>query len=57
MEEKDIMEIKQILEEGFKKVTAAMLTVAYYQANYKFFEQNIDHAEVFEIYRYYMTRI
>ncbi len=57
MEEKDIMEIKQILEEGFKKVTAAILTVAYYQANYHFIDQNIDHSEVFEIYRYYMTRI
>jgi len=57
MEEKDIIEIKHILEDGFKKVTAAILTVAYYQANSRLIDQNVDYPEVFEIYRYYMTRV
>ncbi len=57
MDERDIREFKEILEDGFKKVAAAMLTVAYYQANYHFIEQKVDYSEVFEIYRYYMTRI
>jgi len=57
MEEKDIIEIKHILEDGFKKLTAAMLTVAYYQANSRFIDQSVDYPDIFEIYRYYMTRV
>ena len=57
MDEKEIMELKHILEDGFKKITAAILTLAYYQANSRSIGQGVDYPEVFEIYRYYMTRV
>jgi len=57
MNEKEIMEFKHILEDGFKKATAAILTLAYYQANSRFMKQSTDYPDVFEIYRYYMTRV